>query len=194
VLAYWHDEPEFVTAAGRPRPLKMNAAGICMTQLVQRALPGEKDARAVVKFLLKTRCIRKRGDNYVPTSRQCIYLDRNARLHALDSLLEFLRTVDYNVSHTRAKKLFERIAINTSVPVRFLPEFYAHANAKADDLMRDLDSRLQHYARSSVQGPRTRMGLGIYVLLPELLGLAERMGGRLASRSSSGRSSRRSHP
>lgn len=162
VNTHWHDDPKYLDSAGRPIALPLHGRGPSLTTLIEHALPAE-DPEAVARTLMRVRAIRRRGSLYEPTERYVVYQSAKARLHGLTALLGMLRTVEHNVARRRkSRPMLERTALNPGFPVSELPAFHRRLNAAAEEILWTLDGDMRRREAAHRDGPRVRLGVGIY--------------------------------
>ena len=143
VLAHWYGDPDYLSARGTPirLPLRGNRS---LATLIARVMPG-KDLKAVVKALITTRSVRKRGTYFRPMRRFLSTAEASPLAHAqsLTSIRGLLQTVQHNLACTNPdRRLLERKAANLYVPVRLLPNLHQYFKREATALLERLDLML----------------------------------------------------
>jgi hypothetical protein len=163
VIARWHSDTQYLNSRGSPLALPLNGRGPSLHSLIRRVLPAE-NTEAVVRSLLELKGIRRRGQVYAPTDRHLTYTRQpiSALAHGLTSLLGMLRTVEHNIKSPRARRLFERTAINPRLPVAELPSFHRRFTELAGDFIWSIDGDMRRREEKHAKGRRTRLGVGIF--------------------------------
>lgn len=161
VIAYWHSDLRYTDSSGRPLPLPLRGRGPCLTALIGRVLPGE-DPVSVAESLIRSNSVRRRRGLYTPTKRSVVHPKAGARVHGMNAFLGMLRTVDHNVAG-RGRRLYERAAMNPSIPVSALPAFYAWVEEFGDRFLEGADNFLQNREAEEKSGPRGRVGVDVCV-------------------------------
>jgi Family of unknown function (DUF6502) len=162
VIACWHADPQYLDSRGAPLPLPLKDKGPSFLALIERALP-EVDAAAAAKSLVRLKAVHRHKGRYLPTERYFLLTKEGGFVHALTALLGMLRTVERNLSGPRGTAILQRCAFNPSFPVRALPTFHAHAKAVAGEFIWGLDGDMRRAQEADSHGPRTRLGVGVYV-------------------------------
>ena len=159
IIAYWHSEPVYMDGKGNPVALPLRGRAPSLSSLIARVLPGE-DPASVVECLLSAKIVRHRMGLYTPTKRSFVYPKAAARVHGMNAFLGMLRTVDHNVTG-KGPRLYERAAMNPSVPVSALPAFYAWVEQFGDRFLEGADNFLQNREAEEKSGPRVRVGVDV---------------------------------
>lgn len=163
IIAHWHSDPRYVDRTGRPVPLPLNGRGLSLTALIARVLPGE-DPVSVAESLVRSNGARRRKGLYTPTKRSLVHPKAGARVHGMNAFLGMLRTVDHNVAG-KGPRLYERAAMNPSIPVSALPAFYAWVEQFGDRFLEGADNFLHNREAEEKSGPRVRVGVDVCVLV-----------------------------
>jgi hypothetical protein len=161
VIAHWHSDPRYMDSRGRPVPLPLRGRGPCLSALIARVLPGEAPV-SVAESLVRSNSVRRRKGLYTPTKRSLVYPKAAARVHGMNAFLGMLRTVDHNVAG-KGPRLYERAAMNPSIPVSALPAFYKWAERFGDRFLEGADSFLQNREAEEKGGLRVRVGVDVCV-------------------------------
>ena len=163
VIAHWHSDPRYMDSRGRPVPLPLRAGGPSLSALIARVLPGE-DPTSVAESLVQLKIVRRRRDlYYTPSKRSFVYPKAAARIHGMNAFLGMLRTVDHNVAG-KGRRLYERAAINPSIPVSALPAFYAWVEQFGERFLEAADNFLHNREAEKKGGPRVRVGVDVCVI------------------------------
>jgi len=162
VIACWHADPQYLDSRGAPLPLPLKDKGPCLLALIERALP-QVDAASAAKSLVRLKAVHRHKGRYLPTERYFLLTKEGGFVHALTALLGMLRTVERNLSGPRGTAILQRCAFNPSFPVRALPTFHAHAKAVAGEFIWGMDGDMRRAQEADPRGPRTRLGVGVYV-------------------------------
>jgi hypothetical protein len=133
-----------------------------LTKLIERALPGE-DPSAVLEALERAGGLRRRGTKYVPTDRHLWLRADSGRVHSANALLRMLRTVDRNLAGSSHSAIFERAAMNPHFPVSKLPAFHRDVSGRASRFLVAIDGNMRRHEARAVGGPRTRVGVEVFV-------------------------------
>jgi Family of unknown function (DUF6502) len=163
IVAHWHSDPRYLDSRGRPVLLPLRGPGPSLSALIARVVPGE-DPASVAESLLGLKLVRRRRSlYYTPSKRSFVYPKAAARVHGMNAFLGMLRTVDHNVAG-KGPRLYERAAMNPSIPVNALPAFYAWVEQFGDRFLEGADNFLQNREAEEKSGPRVRVGVGVCVL------------------------------
>ena len=160
-ISLWHSDPRYLGARGEPMALPFRGSP-SLGELIQRTLPGS-DQRLVVQTLVRLGAIRRRAGCYVPTDRHVLLRGDLGRLHAANALLRMLRTVERNLTGTADSPIFERVAINPRFPVVKLAAFHRNVSTRASRLLVAIDGNMRRHEARARGGPRTRVGVEIFV-------------------------------
>jgi Family of unknown function (DUF6502) len=147
--------------SGRPVPLPLHGRGRTLSALIARVLPGE-DPDSVAESLVRSNSVRHRKGLYAPIKRSLVYPRAAARVHGMNAFLGMLRTIDHNVAG-KGPRLYERAAMNPSVPVSALPAFYKWAEEFGERFLEGADNFLQKREAEENNGPRARVGVDVCV-------------------------------
>ena len=166
VTAYWHSDPRFKDAKGRPLkiPLLSRNSAPSLESLVRRVFPSEELTR-VVNSLLRVGAIRRQGRLYESMER-FLHLTKDpptVHLHTVLAVAGMLRTVRYNIAaEGTTPTLLERSAQIPCIPVRALPEIHARAKREFDALLWKFDGYVRTFEVEPGSEPTTCFGLGVY--------------------------------
>jgi hypothetical protein len=180
VMGHWHTDPQYLDSRGRPIPLPLRGKGPSLYGLIEMVLPRE-DPGVVAQTLLRLKGIHRQAGFYLPTGRQVWYRQNHARVHALNSLLGMLRTIEHNVGGAKGAAILERAVTNPNFPVSELPAFHGRLNAQVTELLWGLDRDMRRCEAAGGSGPRTRLGVGIFAFDAPLLEISP-PGARKAAR------------
>lgn len=162
VIAQWHADPQYLDPRGAPLALPLKGRGPSVLTLIERALP-EADPAAAASSLVRLKAVRRYRGRYLPNERYLLLSEESGFVHALTALLGMLRTVERNVSGPRGTTILQRCAFNPSFPVRALPKFHAHVKTTADQFLWGMDGDMRRVQHADPHGPRTRLGVGVFV-------------------------------
>ena len=162
VIAHWHADPQYLDSRGAPLALPLKANGPSLLSLIERVLPNV-DSAAAVQSLVRFKAVYRQKGRYLPSDRHFLLSQESGFVHGLTVLLGMLRTVERNLSGPRGSAILQRCAFNPSFPVRALPEFHAHAKAVAGEFIWGMDGDMRRAQEADPHGPRTRLGVGVYV-------------------------------
>ncbi len=162
VIAHWHADPQYLDSRGAPLALPLKGKGPSLLTLIERALP-EVDPAAAAQSLVRLKAVYRRRDRYLPTDRYFLLSQESGFVHGLTALLGMLRTVERNVSGPSRAAIFQRCAFNPSFPVRALPGFHTHVKSAAGDFIWRMDGDMRRAQEADPRGPRTRLGVGVFV-------------------------------
>jgi hypothetical protein len=177
VLTGWVRDSDFQEGGGEPRALDVDGPE-GFAALVRRH-SGDMPARAVLDELLRVGAVRRREDGrYQPVVRA--YVPRRGSVEKLDILgadvADLIDTIDHNVQHGASDPRFQRKVQYHSIDVDVLPAFRKLSETQAQALLERLDRWLAAQdadtSRRATDGPRARVGLGIYYI-EERLGASQ---------------------
>lgn len=162
IIAHWHSDPQYMDSRGRPLPLPLRARGPSLSALIKRVLP-RANSQAVAESLMELQGVTRRGALYVPSGRYFTYPSASAQVHGFTALLGMLRTVEHNVNpRRRTPALLERTAVNPSFPATKVEFFNRELQKEADRFLWRMDAKMRLEEHTPSDGPRIRMGLGIF--------------------------------
>jgi hypothetical protein len=173
VIAYWHGDPQYLDSRGEPLPLPLKGKGPSLLALIERALP-EVNPTSAAQSLMRLKAVRRKKGRYLPTERQFLLSQESGFVHGLTALLGMLRTVERNLSGLRRAAILQRCAFNPSFPVRALPEFHAHSKTVAAEFLWGMDVDMRRAQEADPHGPRTRLGVGVFVFEEPIRAAARR--------------------
>ncbi len=162
IITHWRRDAGYTDAEGRPIPLPLHGEGPSLAALIKRVLPG-RDAAEVVRSLIRSRGLRRRKGLYIPTAQFLAYSDRSAEVHGLDALSWMMDTVQHNIAGRGPYRLFERAAMNPSVPQALLPAFHRRLEERAMPFLVPTDAELGDLEASASPGPRSRVSVCVFV-------------------------------
>jgi len=189
VIAYWYGDPQYLDSRGAPLALLLKGRGPSLFSLIERALP-EVDPKAAARSLMRLKALYRHKGRYLPSGRQLLVSEESGFVQGLTALLGMLRTVERNVSGPKGKAVLQRFAFNPSFPVRALPTFHAHVKSLAGEFLWGMDADMRRTQEADSQGPRTRLGVSVFVFEEPFRALAPRSPEK-RSRAASGSRSRR---
>jgi len=173
VIAHWHADPRYLDSSGAPLALPLKDKGPSLLSLIERALPNV-DPAAAAQSLMRLKAVYRRKGRYIPNDRHFLLSRESGFVHGLTVLLGMLRTVERNLSGPRGSAILQRCAFNPSFPVRALPTFHAHAKAVAGEFLWGIDGDMRRVQEADPGGPRTRLGVGVFVFEEPFRALARR--------------------
>jgi hypothetical protein len=162
VIAYWHGDPQYLDSRGAPLSLRLKDKGPSLFSLIERALP-KVDPAAAARSLVRLKAVYRHRGRYLPSGRHFLVSEESGFVHGLTALLGMLRTVERNVSGPKGMAILQRCAFNPSFPVRALPTFHAHAKEVAGEFIWGMDVDMRRAQEADPNGPRTRLGVGVFV-------------------------------
>jgi hypothetical protein len=174
IIAHWHSDHRYVDAEGSPQPLPLHGRAPSLSALIARVLPGE-DPASVAESLVRSRFIRRgKGALYTPIKRSLVYSRAAARVHSMNAFLGMLRTVDNNVAG-KGPRLYERAAMNPSIPLSAVPSFNAYVEKFGERFLEGADNVLQKYEAEDRGRPRARVGVDVCVFLGPVVSRGRRL-------------------
>lgn len=166
VLTIWFSDPLYLGADGKPRALPLRGSGPSITSLTRR-VDAALDATAVLKCLLKTRALRKKGNRYAPGARAVSFRGTGAPTYLRNQqrLVTLLRTLEHNTRPAqRVRGAFEFTAENPHFPRSAREDFGARARHAGMAFLEEMDSAMLSCERDRKPGePTGRMGVGVYL-------------------------------
>jgi hypothetical protein len=165
ILTLWFSDPKFLGSDGTPRPLPVEGDEDSIAALAQRVEP-RLIPREVVRFLERSKVLRRVGSRYVPRERMVVLrgTDVADSFRKLRGLLGMLRAFEHNeVSRREVPGWFEAFADNPHFPVRAIPSLDQKVRAEAHRLLVRFDSDMHREERlRDPNEPTVRIGVGIY--------------------------------
>jgi len=184
VLDGWFHDPDFRSASGEPRQLKVSEGEDSFAALVRRYTPGIPHV-AMIKELRGVGAIEELPDgrlralkrNYIPRE----LTDNQIRLWG--SVLEDVgTTLEHNLMRKPSERpRFERRALSLTVDRKALPDFEAFLAAEGQAFLERMDDWINaHQVDSSAgeQGVGIRLGVGVYHIQGRVLRPAKNQGRR----------------
>jgi len=163
VLTGWARDPEF-QQRGRPAPLDPGEGPPGFAALVRR-YSGDMPARAVLDELLRVGAVRTLDDGRLELVTHA-YVPRAGEVEKLailgSDVSDLVTTIDHNLQHGDTDPRFQRKVMYRRYPVAPLSDFRALSAERAQGLLEVLDRWLADHATSDPEGPRARVGVGIY--------------------------------
>jgi hypothetical protein len=162
VIAHWHDDNAYVDESGTPLSLPLTGPGISLVALIGRVYK-KRPAEPIVRALLRTGIIRRRGETFECTSRHIVFPGGAAAyLTGLISILGLVGTLRKNLSSE--EKLLERMALNSHIPVSELPALYQAIDRVMHPALVSLDvDMLRRELRGKPGEPLARVGIAVHV-------------------------------
>jgi uncharacterized protein DUF6502 len=167
VLTGWIRDPDFLDSAGAPRALVSDGPR-GFGELVRRH-SGDVPARAVLDELIRVGAVRRREDGrFEPITRG--YVPHQSVIDKVDILgsdvADLVETIDHNMQHGADDPRFQRKVMYHSMRADALPAFRKLSASQAQTLLEKLDRWLAKHDTDTTQGvvdgPRSRVGVGIY--------------------------------
>ena len=164
ILAHWYADADYVDDRGQPLWLALQGKKHSLAKLIQRVLPGS-DLHEVVRALILTQTVRRRGRLYRPIRRFMSLTESLsfAHAHSLTSMRGLLRTVQHNISEVEpARRLLERSASNPAIPLRLLGAVQRRLKRDVTALLASEDSYLRELEVTAGSEPCTSVHLVAY--------------------------------
>jgi len=165
VISGWLNDPEFVTAQGRPRPLPVEGNGPSFASLVKR-YSGDMTTRAMLTVLETASSIERTEEGVRLLTHA--YLPGNDP-HDMLAILgkdtgELVATIDHNLGAGNGRRRFQRKVSNHRVDAACVEAFQILSAKKAQTLLEELDAWLARHEVNDTgsQGPGHYVSLGIY--------------------------------
>lgn len=176
VLHKWHTHPRYLGPYGVPVELEFDApSSRSFSNLVLMVDPNA-NAGLVLDELLRAGSVTHSGEKHIrAVSRVFINPDGMSPSRIEDfgsTLTRFVQTLEHNFdpANAEAKRLERFVGADKGLPRALLPAFEAHARARTQHFLGELDSWLARYSEvsSSEIGPRAEIGVNVffYVDLP----------------------------
>lgn len=169
VLDGWHHDPDYLDAAGAPRPLQFDSGPQAkgFSELVRRYAPA-LPAVAMLKELRAAGAVEESSAGLLrPLTRSYIprqMPEEQVRLWS-SSIRDLASAVGYNFTRpAEAPALFERRAVNLRIEARALPEFRDLLEREGQAFLMRIDDWLSaHEAeRGDAERKVLRLGVGLY--------------------------------
>lgn len=166
ILSLWFTDPQYLDAAGNPLALPLQGNGPSLATLVARVSP-VLDAKAVLKYLVSMRALRKIGARYRPRSRAVDFRGTGGPTHArgFRMVLALLRTLEHNTRpENEVPGSFEYSAENPHFPRSARQNFGAKVRQGGLAFLNEVDSSMLSYESSrDPSEPTVRIGVGVYL-------------------------------
>lgn len=169
VLTHWHTEPDFVDAAGQPRPLQLKGR-VSITTLTASA-SAELEPAELLDFLGSYGAVQKTRKGWVPTRRELLV--RGNRSHQSARGLLLIRGLLRNKAHNRnagpGGGWFERQAQNGHVPVAQRQSLYRNVEALGAQFLTHIDLDMKRREQPALRGTdKAHVCVGLYVFEEDL--------------------------
>lgn len=164
VIALWYSDPHYLDPQGHPRALPFEGKSPSVAALIARVYP-HRDTQAVLKKLLATGALRRKGNVFEPTKREIIFRSPSlGRLHALTPLMGFLKTVEHNLTHGRAHSMLEMTASNSRIPRSAYRALRARVHEGGKEFLFEVDDAMRQIEqRSPASQDRLRIGTCVFM-------------------------------
>ena len=159
VLSEWHQNPDFLSIDGTPRPLSLSAgefADLCKSTQTRSEPPH------ILEQLVHAGAIRKHGDSLIADRREIIIGDSHpaAAARAIRIAASFLSTLKHNLTrNVREAPRFERTVVMPFFSERHIPSLLAYLSVHAQALLEDLDAWMENRCAKE---DGSEVGVGIY--------------------------------
>jgi hypothetical protein len=165
LVTLWRTSPEYVDDRGNPLPLPRRGSGRSLESLARR-VDRTLDVAEVLKYLVRTRTVRKVGSRYVLNQRWIMLhgVSGAAHSHGLRVLVGRLRTLEHNLLAERnARGWFDFIAENPRFPASQLDAFDKLLRRTGLGWLRKLDLFMRHCeANRRPTEPTVWLGVGMH--------------------------------
>jgi hypothetical protein len=168
VLSGWYQDPQYLTAEGRPRVLPLAGPAPSYEDLVKR-YGGDVPAITILRELKRTAAIRLPSDDTVEVLRRNYRLDTadpEALLRAGSVLNELGETVTHNLYRAdQVPSRFEARASNTNIPASTTAAYRAFIYQEGQAFLEKVDAWLSLHQVSDAEAEHTpvrRLGIGMY--------------------------------
>jgi Family of unknown function (DUF6502) len=167
VLSGWHQDPEFVDAAGTPRELPATGAGSFATLLARYG--GDIPETATAKELRRVGAVASTADGklkvqtryYMPLALDDAALERYGSVVA-----DLAGSINHNLFAADPNgRIFEGRAHHPHIDPAALEEFRALVDARGERLLEEIDAWLtEHALPASAKSAGVRLGVGLYLI------------------------------
>lgn len=176
VLTGWHQDPQYLSADGKPREIDGSGPAPSFVDLCQR-YGGDIPVTALLKELRKVGAVIETEAKKLQVLQRVYFpaqFDAAKVLRAGSVLEDLGNTVVYDLLCASGQRLrFERRAENDYVDIRHVPAFQSMLEAEGQAFLERVDAWLsEHEARRTPAGenpPRVlRLGVGLYHIQTDL--------------------------
>jgi hypothetical protein len=168
LLSGWHQDPDYIDAAGRPRALPLAGPAPSYDDLVKR-YGGDVPGVTILRELKRTGAIRLGSDGQVEALRRNYRLDTadpEAVARAGSVLADIGQTVTHNLyREAREPSRFEARATNTNIPLAAMPAYREFIYREGQAFLETVDDWLSRHEVADADTANTavqRVGLGLY--------------------------------
>lgn len=165
VITAWTADPRFVDDKGDPRRLELQ--GDDSFELLVKEYSGDVPFVAMLSTLESSGTVLR--DNHGVHLLERAYLPTQTPAASLNILgtdvAELLTTINHNLTHERAERVFQRKVSNTSIPAEAIDAFKAFSSQKSQELLEDYHKWLsQHEVNAETNSPNKPhyVAVGIY--------------------------------
>ncbi len=166
MISHWYTCPDYLDGNGSPRALPFAGKGPSFSALVKLGSP-EFDPDQVLKILLKSGSVQRRGKLLIAAKRKVIFDPSDGRFSArsLETIDALLDTITRNEATPDLDARFlESIVSNHRFPVSAVPALQKRYNARCYEILKELDNDLVRIERrAKPDEPRTRVGVGMFL-------------------------------
>lgn len=168
VLSMWHQDPEFIDAAGQPRLLAFEGDGPSFTLLARRASSSDVPPATLLKELRSAGAVGELPDGRLQALKRN-YIPQALDAHMLQlwgtALTDLARTGDYNLTRKATEKArFQRRAANDTIDPAALAEFNKFLEQEGQAFLERAAAWLtQHQVSDSADDSKARLRLGVGV-------------------------------
>lgn len=171
VLHKWYTHPHYLGAYNVPVELEFDAsASRSFSKLVWMIDPSANPG-LVLEELLKAGSVAYSGEKHIRAVSR-VFIDPDgmspSRIEEFGATLtRFVRTLEHNFDPANAdtKRLERFVGADKGLPRELLPAFEAHARARTQHFLAELDSWLAQYSdiSSGESGPREEIGVSVFL-------------------------------
>jgi len=169
LLSGWHQDPEFVDAAGLPRVLPAEGPGITFATLGAR-YAGDVPLTSLRKELERAGAITVLPDGSLRAERRYfmpVSFDPQWILNAGSMLRDLGASIAHNLDRADQRRFIGR-ASNPDIDPAAVPAFQAFIEAQGQAFLESVDQWLTaHEGGADAGRPKVRLGLGVFLIQDE---------------------------
>ena len=170
ILHKWHTDPRYLSPDGAPLALELDTASGPTFQGLIAEVTSQTKFELVLEELLQAKSITYSDERRVRAVTRCFIWPQGGAAsieHFGTALTQLIETHEYNFNsaHSDNKRLERSVFADQGLNRDLLPKFQAHAQARADQLLLDLDDWLGRCADANDEHPGPRVETGVNVFL-----------------------------
>jgi hypothetical protein len=169
LLAFWHQDSDFLDASGHPLPIKISGTRRSFRFLAEKSVP-KMNPHHLLAELEKIGAVSVDADRLVRVRMRSLPVYEDSRLaiqHTLTSLDSFIKTLRHNLNSARSNsdQLFHRVARNAAFDVREIPALKIRVKRQAQSFLESNDDWMaRRTAKEKISKSKfAQVAIGVYL-------------------------------